>query len=154
MNGGFAKRGGSGWTAIAGWLGASAVFFLIIATFDCVIPSAMNIYRVKDARQLSDVMAAYGRDHGGFPVNAGNSIKVLYPALVEGGYMDALPLEPFAPWRNGIDYLYRATGPEYGILVPLQSIDLFGYSISQGGCTIGENTEALSYWGYPPKCPI
>jgi hypothetical protein len=154
MNWGFAKYGGSGWTAFAGWLAATAAFFLILATFDFVIPSIMNSYRLANARRLADAMASYRRDHGGFPVNAGNSVQVLYPALVGGRYIDALPSEPFAVWRQGIDYLYRATGPQYGVLVPLQSVELFGYSVNQGSCMIGDDTTASVYWGNPPQCPI
>lgn len=129
------------------------MFFLVLALFDFAIPSLMNSQRLGYARQLSGALAAYRRDHGEFPINAGNSVRALHHDLVEGGYLGHLPAEPFSAWR-GIDYFYKSAGPQYGLLIPLQPVELFGRSRNQGFCMIGTDPVVATYWGNLPQCPI
>lgn len=82
---------------------------------------SMDEQRIEHAKSLKAALESYRAARGKYPAPfIDNDIADLKPALVDGGFIAKLPVDPY--WKNGRvnKYRYRSDGDSYALLFYLE----------------------------------
>ena len=140
---------------VAGGVGVVAVFFFgtlfLLDHFEGkpLTGSDRDSLRAEHAKLIRNALAKYRNDHGGFPVFPDNPVDVLKAALVDGGYLRAIPGDPSGPSKQ---YRYISHGAGYGLFFQLEVAN--GKNLTGGACLTGVGTAGKDWYGVPPNCPF
>jgi hypothetical protein len=77
------------------------------------VPATRNRIRIEHGRLLKSALASFHKDRGSYPTLPDNPVDDLKSALVDGGYLKAIPREP-DPART--QYRYSSSGTIYALL--------------------------------------
>jgi hypothetical protein len=129
-----------------GGVGIVAVFFFAtLFALNLMDIRSRDAIRVGHAKLLKDALNRYHAARGKFPTPfPDNSVEDLKPALVDGGYLKAIPSDPL-PTQT-----YRYTtgsldGQRYALKIPLEGA---------GTCVTGVNFDGTGWWAPAPVCPF
>jgi hypothetical protein len=130
-----------------GGVGIVAIFFFgTLFVLNWMEIRSRDAIRIGHAKLLKDALNRYHAARGTFPVTfPDNPIEDLKPALVDGGYLSAIPNDPL-PTRT-----YRYTtgsvtnGQHYALKIPLEG---------PGSCVTGVDFEGSGWWSPAPVCPF
>ncbi len=138
------------WRAAAGMAVVATFFFGTLFVLDSADSQARDFLRAEHARLLKAALERYRSAHGSYPATfPDNPITDLRMALVDGGYLPAIPADPL--WAGTAkQYRYVSVGPTYGLLLHLESEH---GKMPPGACMTGVGT-ATWWWGGAPICPL
>ena len=130
----------------AGGIGVVAVFFFgTLYVLSSSEIKSRDAIRIGHAKLLKDALDRYQAARGKFPAPfPDNPVEDLKPALVDGGFLKAIPSDPL-PTQT-----YRYTtgslgGVRYGLRITLEET---------GNCVTGVNVEGTGWWAPAPACPF
>lgn len=134
------------WTLlkILGWLAIPVgSFFLTLYGIDAYYPPTTDEIRAKDIKTVKSALESYRAKNGKYPSPIlDTSLTELNKTLVSGGFLSAIPLDPYYGEKADGGYRYISVGPTYGLLVHTKG----------GTCLTGVETEKTGWWGQPPQC--
>lgn len=94
--------------------------------------------RASETASIREALEKYKAAKGAYPSPfSDNPLSDLKKALVDGGYLRSIPVDP----ETGKEYRYVSLGGAYGLLVPT-------------GCMTGVKAAKTGWWGQPPDCPF
>ena len=129
-------------------------FFGTMYVIDYRDMSARDLVRAEHAKSLKTALERYRAAHGKYPAPfTNNYIMDLKTALVDGGFLAAIPTDPFWIGSQNNQYTYvSADGIKYGLWFHLELSS--GKIPAGGGCLTGVGTVGTGWWGQPPDCPF
>lgn len=98
---------------------------------------SLDTVRTEDAKSLKAALEQYRAARGKYPAPfPDNDVADLKPALVDGGFIAQLPVDPY--WQKGKvnKYRYRSDGTSYGLLLYMEL----------GPCLTGVGPAATGNW--------
>lgn len=113
-------------------------FFGTLHFLDSLNFQSLDSIRIEHAKSLKAALEKYRAVRGSYPSPfLDNDLADLKLALVDGGFISQLPVDPF--WTNGKinKYRYRSDGTMYGLL----------FYLELGPCQTGKGTTATAPWG-------
>lgn len=122
-----------------------AFFFGSLVVLDYMDRRAIDSVRMEHARLLKSALEGYRAAHGQFPVLPDNSIDDLKSAVVDGGYLAAIPNDPSRK-SKGWQYRYASDGKAFGLLINLDAGGFF----TTAPCVTGVGIAGRGFWGVPP----
>jgi hypothetical protein len=142
---------------VAWMIGGAAIvavfFFGTLFVLDSQTPETPDSIRVAHARSLKAALEKYRSAQGVYPSPfLDNPLTDLKRALVDGGYLRAIPRDPDL---SAVDKQYRYVsrdGKTYGLLFHVQFP--IGKIPAGGNCLTGVGTANTGWWGQPPDCPF
>jgi hypothetical protein len=113
---------------------------------------ARDSLRVEHVKLLRAALERYRSASGTYPAPFfDNPITDLRAALVDGGYLPTIPVDPL--WAGTTkQYKYVSAGRNYGLLLHLELAN--GKIAAQGTCLTGVGTAGTGWWGGQPDCPF
>jgi hypothetical protein len=137
--------------AAGGMAVVGAFFFGTLFILNRLDSQARDALRVEHVKLLKAALDRYNIAHGSYPAPYfDNPITDLRAALVDGGYLSAIPVDPL--WAGTQQqYRYVSAGPTYGLLLHLE---LAHEKLEPGACLTGVGIAGTGWWGTPPNCPF
>lgn len=138
---------------IAGGMTVVATFFFgTLFILNNADSRARDSLRAEHARSLKAALEQYRDTHGTYPATFfDNPVTDLRAALVGGGYLSAIPVDPL--WAGTEkQYKYVSAGKSYGLLLHLELAN--GKISARGTCLTGVGTADTGWWGGQPDCPF
>lgn len=138
---------------ITGGMAVVAIFFFAtLFVLNSADSRARNSLRAEHAKSLKAALEQYRGAHGSYPAPFfDNPITDLRPALIGGGFLPTIPVDPL--WADAErQYRYVSAGKTYGLLVHLELAN--GTMAAQGACLTGVGTDGTGWWGGQPDCPF
>jgi hypothetical protein len=142
------------WAArIVGGLAIVAISFFatqwVLGYFDAKNRDAV---RAQHITQIRNAVESYSKARGSFPALPDRPVGELKMALVDGGFLPQIPVDPLWGSTNK-GYRYYSDGKNnYALLVWLEQAH--GLVPAGGMCLTGRGTEGSGMWGQPPDCPF
>jgi hypothetical protein len=138
---------------ITGGIAVVAIFFFgTLFLLNNADSRTRDSVRGEHAKSLKAALEQYRSMHGSYPATFfDNPITDLRAALVGGGFLPTIPVDPL--WADAErQYRYVSAGKTYGLLVHLELAN--GKITAQGACLTGVGTEGTGWWGGLPDCPF
>jgi type II secretory pathway pseudopilin PulG len=138
---------------VAGGMAVVAIsFFGTLFILNNADSRARDSLRTEHAKLLKAALEQYRGAHGSYPATFfDNPITDLRAALVGGGFLSTIPVDPL--WADTErQYRYVSAGKTYGLLVHLELAN--GKIAAQGACLTGVGTDGTGWWGGQPDCPF
>ena len=136
----------------AGGLAVAMIFFFgTLFILNHSDSRARDALRIEQIRMLKGALERYRSTRGSYPAPFfDNPVTDLRSALVGGGYLSAIPVDPL--WAGTEkQYRYVSTGQTYGLLL---NLELAIGKTSAGACLTGVGTAGTGWWGGRPNCPF
>jgi hypothetical protein len=128
-----------------------ASFFGTLYVLDWNDAGARDLQRAEHAKVLKQALDNFFKANRAYPVMPDNLVDDLRPALVGGGFLKEIPVDPKRA-STGFQYRYVSNGRDtYGLLFSLERP--MG-NVAAGRCLTGLNTKGTEFWRQPPDCPF
>jgi hypothetical protein len=132
--------------AVGGAAIVAASFFGTLFLLNSMDSKTRDAQRKEDIKILRSALGQYRAARGGFPAPfPDNSVDDLKAALVDGGYLKAIPRDPLPPRSYRYTTAGVTDGQRYGLRVSTER---------EGECTTGVGFEDRGWWGSFPPCPF
>jgi len=115
----------------------TASFLGTLYILDSMDFRSLDAVRIEDAKSLKAAIEQYRAAHGKYPAPfLDNDIADLKSALVDGGFIAKLPVDPYWKKSKINKYRYRSDGNSYGLL----------FYLELGPCLTGVGPAASGSW--------
>ena len=132
--------------AVGGVAIVAASFFGTLFLLNSMDSKARDAQRKEDVRIIKSALSQYRAARGLFPAPfPDNPVDDLKAALVDGGYLKAIPRDPLPPRSYRYTIGGVTDGQRYGLKISTER---------EGECIAGVGFEGTGWWGRLPSCPF
>jgi hypothetical protein len=132
--------------AVGGVAIVAASFFGTLFLLNSMDSGKRDAQRKEDVKILRSALGQYraarGVFPGPFPDNSADDLKA---ALIDGGYLKAIPRDPLPPRSYRYTTAGVTDGQRYGLRISTER---------EGECITGVGFEGAGWWGKLPSCPF